>query len=396
VALKRKAIAAVGVVVVAAAVTTAWTANQTALARGRLVTVEAPASGSTVSGVIVLKAATASGARATQVKWYVDNAQVAWDGNGAPWERPWNSATVGDGTHRLFAKASVTGRRWVTSPQIKFKVRNARAAGTSRVPTGICGQRNRAPARFRHVVVVVMENKPFARIIDAADAPYTNALAKRCGLAANYYAVTHGSLPDYIALVSGNTAGLDGASCNPGPKCQSTSRSIFAQLGGDWWAFQEAMPSNCHRVNSHTYAVRHNPPAYFPRLTSCARNDVPYGQFKVSRKFIFVTPDLCDDTHNCPVAVGDRWLSIFVKRVVTSRAYRSGGTALFITWDEDDGSASNHVPMIVVSPYTPSGVRAAGFFDHYSALRTWEEMLGLPCLDKACTAPSMRSAFHLS
>jgi hypothetical protein len=359
------------------------------------VTVTAPAARATVSGVIMLKAASASGAGATQVKWYVDNVQVAWDGNGAPWERPWNSATVGDGTHRLFVKAMVTGRRWVTSRPITFKVRNAKAAGTSRVPTGICGQRSRPPARFSHVVVVVMENKPFGRVVGAADAPYENALVKHCGLATNYYAVTHGSLPDYIALVSGNTAGLDGASCNPGPKCQSNSASIFAQLAGDWWAFQEAMPSNCHRANSHTYAVRHNPPTYFPGLMTCARNDVPYGQFKVSRKFIFVTPDLCDDTHNCPVAVGDRWLSIFVKRVVTSRAYRSGGTALFITWDEDDHSASNHVPMIVVSPYTPSGARVAGFFDHYSALRTWEDMLGLPCLDKACAARSMRTAFHL-
>jgi phospholipase C len=52
--------------------------------------------------------------------------------------------------------------------------------------------------------------------------------------------------------------------------------------------------------------------------------------------------------------------------------------------------------MIVVSPYTPNGVRAAALFDHYSALRTWEEMLGVPCLDNACTAPSMRSAFHFS
>jgi hypothetical protein len=68
---------------------------------------------------------------------------------------------------------------------------------------------------------------------------------------------------------------------------------------------------------------------------------------------------------------------------------------VFITWDEDDGSAVQQIPTLVAAPSVPSGLADATRYDHYSLLRTTEEMLGLPLLGQAATAPSMRPGMHL-
>ena len=257
-----------------------------------------------------------------------------------------------------------------------------------------CGWGSPPPA-YNHVVVVVLENKAYGEVIGSTSAPYLNSLARACGLATNYHAVTHPSLPNYLALVSGRTAGLDGLDCSPGPYCRSTSPTLFGQLAGSWWTFAESMPSACARTNAGEYLVRHNPAAYFPRLTSCTRNDQPYTRFQLTRRFVLVVPNACDDMHDCSVATGDRWLARFVPRITGSAAYAAGRTALFVVWDEDDGSAGNRVPFIVVSPSTTPETRSSTHFTHYSALRTWERMLGVRCLGNACTAPGMRSVFGL-
>jgi hypothetical protein len=108
-----------------------------------------------------------------------------------------------------------------------------------------------------------------------------------------------------------------------------------------------------------------------------------------------VTPNLCDDMHDCSVAAGDLWLSANLSPLLSSSEYTSGSIAIFITWDEDDFSSSNHVATLVISPYTAAGARSAVAFDHYSLLATTESMLGLPCLGSACSAASMRGAFGL-
>jgi hypothetical protein len=141
--------------------------------------------------------------------------------------------------------------------------------------------------------------------------------------------------------------------------------------------------------------VRHNPPAYYTALTDLRRVRDVSQPVSARTRFTFVTPNMCHDMHDCDVSEGDRWLASALPLLTATGGYRRGGMAVLITWDEDDGGASNHVPTLVVSPYTRRGVRSAVPFDHFSLLRTTEEMLGLPCLGSACAARSMRSAFGL-
>ncbi len=89
------------------------------------VSVSGPAAGATVSGAVTLAANASDDVAVTQVKWYVDGVEVAWDADGAPWERSWNSTSVPDGPHQLFAKAADSAGNWGTSQAISFTVSNA-------------------------------------------------------------------------------------------------------------------------------------------------------------------------------------------------------------------------------------------------------------------------------
>jgi hypothetical protein len=53
------------------------------------------------------------------------------------------------------------------------------------------------------------------------------------------------------------------------------------------------------------------------------------------------------------------------------------------------------MPNVVMSPSTPAGKTVDEGFDHYSLLRTAEEVLRLPLLGRARNARSMRGPFRL-
>jgi len=270
-------------------------------------------------------------------------------------------------------------------------------SATAPCPTGPlnpCGTVATPPTTYQHVVWIVFENKPYSDIIGSASAPYTNTLASECGVATNFFAETHPSLPNYIAMTSGSTQGItDNAAPSSHPLAVP---SIFSQVAS-WRSLQESMPSNCALTDSYPYAVRHNPAAYYTDIrTACASFDVPLGSTPdISAAYTFVTPNLCNDMHDCSVSTGDSWLSTFLPKILGSSAYTSGSTAIFITWDEDDSSASNHVATLVIAPSVPIGTGIATTFNHYSMLRTTEELLGVNTyLGNAATATSMRSPFH--
>jgi hypothetical protein len=157
------------------------------------------------------------------------------------------------------------------------------------------------------------------------------------------------------------------------------------------------MPRACDRVTSGSYAARHDPAVYYTNLgTACAHDVLPLtGALDLSAPFTFVTPNICNDMHSCPISTGDTWLSHFVPRILDSRAYRSGTAVLFITWDESDTGPRNQVATYVIAPSVRRASRSAVPFTHYSLLRTTEQLLHLPLLGGARTARSMVGAFHL-
>ncbi len=286
----------------------------------------------------------------------------------------------------------------------------------------ICGRVAKPPTTWAHVIWIWMENHDYADLVGNPQAPYeNNALIGGCGLAANYHNITHPSLPNYLAATSGHPQ-VD-SDCSPSA-CATTAPSLFDQLreaGKTWRAYEESMPANCAAHDTGAYAARHNPAVYYrPIAGDCARWDQPMGTTSSGNlirdlragdlpDFTFITPNLCNDTHDCPVKTGDDWLAGWVPRITGSPAYRSGTTVVLLTWDEGAGGGTRncahdtstpgcHVATIVIAPTTHAAARSDALFNHYSLLKTTEQLLGLPTtlgIAADPTTASMRTAFNL-
>jgi hypothetical protein len=286
-----------------------------------------------------------------------------------------------------------------TGPSAAASVSPAVRAGT---PCGGLGT-----PKIRHVVWIWMENRTYSSVLGSGTAaPRLAAYARSCGLATAYAAVTHPSLPNYLAATSGSTGGVT-SDCGPS-QCPQNRASLFGQVsaaGLQWRTYAEAMPTACNRVSQGRYATKHNPAVYFlPVRAQCGRWDVPFGgtsgAFATALAhglpaFGFVEPDLCDDGHDCTTAHADAWLGGTLDRLTRSPSYARGDVAVFVTWDEGVG-AQQRVATVVIAPSVPRGIRSAVAFSHYSLLRTTEALLRLPLLGAARSAHDMRSAFRLT
>jgi hypothetical protein len=248
-------------------------------------------------------------------------------------------------------------------------------------------------------VLVIFENKSMAQIFDAASpAPYLRSLATSCGLASNYWSVWTRSLANYLAMTSGDTHGqlVDVAPADApigGP-------SIFEQLGLDWTALTESASRNCQMTANELYEPRHVPSAYYTSIrASCLQRTVALvDPPDLSRRFTMIIPNKVNDMHATAVTpeipqrikAGDDWFRGFLPKLLASPEYRAGRTVILVTWDEGLLTDS-HIPLFVISPYVNPGARETRRFDHYSLLRSMQEMMGLsPFLAHAATAPSMR------
>jgi phosphatidylinositol-3-phosphatase len=261
----------------------------------------------------------------------------------------------------------------------------------------------RHPGALDHVVIIVEENKPATTIIGNPDAPYLNALAAKFALAANYTAIMHPSLPNYLAMTSGSTGSIS-TDCNPRDAgCQMHEHSIVEEIeasGRTWKMYAENMPAPCSSVDYRKYAVKHNPFLYYLSVTSdpvyCAAHDVPFTQLArdLARRgglpdYAFISPNLCNDMHNCPIATGDAWLSQRVPEILASPAFSRGNSLLVITWDEGSQS-DNAVSTVFAGPAAKRGYRSQTAYDHYSLLHTIEKGWGLaPLTDNDRNAPTM-------
>jgi phospholipase C len=280
---------------------------------------------------------------------------------------------------------------------------------TSTAPTpqvSPCGGSATPPTVYDHVIWIWMENKPYHQVIGNSQAPYETALAEQCATATRYSSVGSPSLPNYIGATSGSTQGI---SDDASPSAHRiTADNLFRQVraqGGTARSFEESMVGSCNLGNSGRYAVKHNPAAYYvgdSDRAACRTDDIPLGSLRSGAlrrdidantlpTFAFVTPNLCNDTHDCSVSAGDRWLRQLVPLLLGSDSYAAGKTAIFVVWDED-----SPMPFIALAPTVPAGTVESAKVDHYALLRTTEEMLGIPMrLAAAAGAPSMRASLHL-
>jgi hypothetical protein len=236
-----------------------------------------------------------------------------------------------------------------------------------------------------HVLVAIFENEDAKNIIGGPDAPYLTSLARTGATFTDAHGVAHPSQPNYLALFSGSTQGVTDDKC----PLTFSGPNLAAQLldaGHTFVGYSEGLPRAGYTgCDAGDYARRHNPWVDFPDLPTSVNQ--PYSavpaDFSALPTVSFVVPNVCNDMHDCGVAAGDRWARDNLAGYVTWAQQHN--SLLVVTFDEDDGSSANHIATVLVGPMVSSGASDQRI-DHYSLLRTLEDMYGLPPLGQAADA----------
>ncbi|MEU9117985.1 alkaline phosphatase family protein [Streptomyces sp. NPDC048483] len=248
---------------------------------------------------------------------------------------------------------------------------------------------------YDHVVIVVFENKQYNEIIGSANAPYINQLAQGGASLTGMKALTHPSQPNYFNLFSGATQGVTGDGCYA---AQSMNAANLGQeliaAGKTFASYNEGLPSEGSTTcSSGKYAQKHNPWFAFnnvPVNTGKTFAQFPKDDFTKLPTLSFVVPDLCNDMHDCAVGSGDTWL----KNNLDSYAQwaKANNSLLMLTWDEDNYLGSNQIASVFYGAHVKQG-NVAGAYNHYSLLRTFEDMYGTGHAGNAATATPVTEVF---
>lgn len=263
-----------------------------------------------------------------------------------------------------------------------------------------------------HVVIVIEENHGLDQIIGSKDAPFINKLAKNGALFTNAHGVTHPSQPNYIAIFSGSIQEVRDDHCleNADPKTPFTTPNLGYELiskGYSFTGYSEFMPKEGYtgcglgksifKHGSPVYARKHNP---WVDWQGSGKNQIPSPVNRTMKSFpkdfnklptvAIVIPDEDNDMHNGPdpatIKRGDTWLKMHMKSYIN---WAKKHNSLFIlTYDEDNDTPANHIPTIFVGPMVQNK-HFREFINHYSVLRTVEDLYGLdhagPAAEKAIT-----------
>jgi hypothetical protein len=239
---------------------------------------------------------------------------------------------------------------------------------------------------FQHVVVIVFENKESPSVLGNRAAPTFNAYARRYAKLTRYYGITHPSLPNYLALVSGSTQGVTNDCTDCVVDATSLADTVEAS-GRTWKTYLEGLPApGFLGAASGRYAKKHNPFAYFRDIASDAARRVrlvPLSQLSADIRanalpnLSLVVPDLCHSMHDCSISTGDAWL-----RSQVGRFLQLPKTVVFVLFDEGKSNigGGGHTTALAVGKAVRPGSRFAGVTSHYGLLRTIEQAWGLPLL----------------
>ena len=260
------------------------------------------------------------------------------------------------------------------------------------------------------VLTFVEENHSLAQM--QAEMPYLNSLARQYAYANNYTAITHPSLPNYLAIAGGSTFGVDD-DADPSSNAAKVgdAASVFDQAlanGDSAKTYAESMPDNCALTSSDRYAVKHNPWAYFAAgRANCERFDVPSGTPSSGALATdiadgtlpnvgLVIPNMCNDAHDCSLTTADDWLRGWLPDVLASPDFTSGRLVVVITADEDDRESGNKVLTVVLHAGIPGGRVVTANLTHYSLSRLYAQISDVTPLGDAVTSADMAGAFGLT
>jgi hypothetical protein len=261
---------------------------------------------------------------------------------------------------------------------------------------------------------LIFENKEYGSVIGNAEMPNFNQFAHSYTLLTQFYAVTHPSLPNYLALIGGDTFGIT-TNCSNCFVSASSLPDLIEASGRTWKTYQEDMPEPCSLHSTLDYAQKHNPFVYFDPIrldaARCERNVVPLTALQADLdagtlpNFNFITPNLCNSAHDCSLAVADQWLGDHLARLIPALERAGSNYLVVLTWDEGQGDhsccglpeqAGGRIAVVLISPLVKKNFEDATPYTHYSLLKTISNAWGLTYLGHAAEEnhPLILAPFH--
>jgi hypothetical protein len=246
---------------------------------------------------------------------------------------------------------------------------------------------------FDQVVIVVLENEGTDQAL--AD-PYIASLTReKAAWFSHYYAITHPSFPNYLAMVAGNTFGVDDDH-RPPPLKGANIADRLEERNLTWKSYAENYPGGCYlgsaagagrltptSAPTELYVRKHVPFLAFASVQNnparCARV-VGASQFMRDARagklpnYSFYTPNMFNDGHDTSLEASSMWLKGFIRTLEGTIAMQQR-TLVVITWDEGGGRDNRVLTMLLGTVVNPGKYPTP--LTHYSLLRTIEDNFGL-------------------
>lgn len=263
---------------------------------------------------------------------------------------------------------------------------------------------NASLPRPDHVVLVIEENHGYDPILGPySPATYIQSLAAMGASFTNSFAIDRPSQPNYLDLYSGDDQGTSGTNSYL-PNTPLTTPNLGAQFraaGLSFTGYSQGLPRPGSLVEeAGDYMHKHNP-------WSNWQADVPIGNqlppstnqpftsfpstFSQLPTLSIVVPDQANDMHNGSIEQGDAWLYANINRYYEWAQFHN--SLLIVTFDEDDFTPENHIPTIFAGPMIKPG-QYSQVINHFSVLRTIEDIYGLGHIGAASDATTIADAFY--
>ena len=238
---------------------------------------------------------------------------------------------------------------------------------------------------FDRAVFVVFENTNYS---DAIAQPFFKSLASKGANFSNFFALTHPSQGNYIALTSGDLNGV--TNDNPHDVNVYSVVDLLEAKGLTWKVYAENYPGNCFTgKSSGSYVRKHNPfISYLNIQKNSARcaNIVEASQFDQDAargalpNYVFYVPNSKNDGHDTGVAYADSWYAQKFSKYFSNTQFMQD-TVVITTFDESGFSAKNQIYTSILGP----AVRPGSYGDSLtipSLLKLIEDNWGLGNLGK--------------
>lgn len=326
---------------------------------------------------------------------------------GYQWSR--NGVAISGATFSTYTTPATTSSD--NGAQFTAVVSNSAANITGSAATLTVNTSTSTP-QFGHVAILVEENANYSSVVGTTAMPYLNSLMTQYSLAKQYYANTHPSIGNYFILTTGQVLTNDDTQ-TPSSfpiSADNVVRELVA-AGKTWKAYAESSPLVGYLGGDTTsgggqYYVRHVPVAYFTDVQNSStqqQNLVPFTQLAQDLStgnlpnYFFITPNGCDDAHDCGLSTADNWLKNNIDPLIKNSVFQKDGL-LIVVFDEssnDNTNGGGRVVCALISPaFSKLGYQSTTIYQHQSLLRLTLEGLGVTVLPGAASsAPAMWEFF---